>query len=70
MLAAAGALLEARGSGWLHAYVPRAPHGDPALAQLRARLPAAAFDQATAHGRSLTSASAVRHVLQTDGRPA
>ena len=37
LLAAADALLEANGSGWLHAYVPRAPHGPRALAGLRAR---------------------------------
>ena len=37
LLGAASALLEANGSGWLHAYVPRAPHDDTALAGLRAR---------------------------------
>ncbi len=71
LLAAAGALLEANGSGWLHAYVPRAPHDDNVLAALRARTTDAAFQQAWAHGRSLTSTSAVRYVLEeTTGRPA
>ena len=71
LLAAADALLEAKGSGWLHAYVPRAPHDDSFLAGLRARTTDAAFQQAWAHGRSLTSASAVRYALEeTTSRPA
>ena len=71
LLAAAGALLEAKGSGWLHAYVPRAPHDDSVLAALRARTTDAAFQQAWAHGRSLTSTSAVRYALEeTTSRPA
>ncbi len=71
LLAAAGALLEAKGSGWLHAYVPRAPHDDSVLAGLRARMTDAAFEQAWAHGRSLTSTSAVRYALEeTTSRPA
>ena len=57
LLAAATTLLEAKGSGWLHAYVPRAPHGEPALAQLRARLTATRFERAWARGRSLTSST-------------
>ncbi len=71
LLAAAGALLEAKGSSWLHAYVPRAPHDDSVLAALRARTTDAAFQQAWAHGRSLTSTSAVRYALEeTPGQPA
>ena len=71
LLAAAGALLEARGSGWLHAFVPRAPHDGTVRAALRARTAAAAFDQAWAHGRSLTSTSVVRYALeQTPARAA
>ena len=70
LLAAAGALLEAKGSGWLHAYVPRAPHDDSALAGLRARTTDPAFEHAWAHGRSLTSTSAVRYALEeTTRRP-
>src|SRR5262252_9484159 len=45
LLAAAAALLEANGSGWLHAYVPRAPHGDDALAALRSHTGDAAFEE-------------------------
>src|SRR5262252_2495507 len=53
LLASAGALLEANGSGWLHAWVPRAPHGDDALAVLRSRMGGAAFDNAWARGQSI-----------------
>ncbi len=66
LLAAATALLEANGSGWLHAYVPRAPHDDSILAGLRARTTDAAFRRARAYGRSLTAAGAVRHALEED----
>jgi predicted ATPase len=64
LLSAAAALLEARGSGWLHAYVPRAPHGDSTLAALRAQMTGAAFEHASAYGRSLSSPGAVRHALE------
>jgi len=63
LLAAADSILEANGSGWLHAYVPRAPHGDDALAALRSRMGDAAFDQARAHGRSLAGGRAVAYAL-------
>jgi predicted ATPase len=66
LLAAAGALLEAKGSGWLHAYVPRAPYGPAALVGLHARMTDAAFQQARAYGRSLTAADAVRYALEDD----
>ena len=70
LLAAAGALLEANGSGWLHAYVPRAPHDDSVLAGLRARTADVAFEQAWAHGRSLDDTRAVQYALQeTTNRP-
>jgi tetratricopeptide (TPR) repeat protein len=70
LLAAAGALLEANGSGWLHAYVPRAPHDESTLAALRARMTDAAFERAWAHGRSLHAAAAVQYALdQTTSRP-
>ena len=64
LLSAAAALLEARGSGWLHAYVPRAPHGDSTLAALRAQMTGAAFEHASAYGRSLSGPGAVRHALE------
>jgi len=57
LIAAAGALLEAKGSGWLHTHVPRAPHGDSTLASLRARTTKAAFERAWADGRSRTISS-------------
>ena len=67
LLAAASARLEARGSGWLHAYVPRAPH-DPSV--LRARVADAAFEQAWTQGRSLDTPGAVRDARQeTASRP-
>jgi hypothetical protein len=58
LLAAAAAVLEANGSGWLHAWVPRAPHGDDALAVLRSRTGGAAFDDAWARGRSIAGQDA------------
>src|SRR5215831_4576367 len=61
LLAAAGALLQAKGSGWLHALVPRAPHDDGLRADLRARLGEAAFGQAWARGQSLGGRRAVAY---------
>ena len=58
LLASAGALLEANGSGWLHAWIPRAPHGDDVLAELRSRVDGAAFDDAWARGRSIAGKGA------------
>ena len=67
LLAAASARLEARGSGWLHAYVPRTPLDASAL---RARMTDAAFEQAWTQGRSLDAAGAVRDARQeTTSRP-
>jgi tetratricopeptide (TPR) repeat protein len=63
LLAAAGALLEANGSGWLHAYVPRALHTDGDLAALRSRLGDAAFQQAWAYGRSIAGSRAVEYAM-------
>jgi len=64
LLAAADALLQAKGSGWLHAMVPRAPHDDDLLAALRARVGDAAFEQAWTRGRSLGSGDAVAYALE------
>ncbi len=66
LLAAADTLLEANGSGWLHAYVPRAPHGPGVLAALQARTTGAAFQHAWAHGRSLAVPGAVRYALEQE----
>jgi tetratricopeptide (TPR) repeat protein len=56
LLAAAGALLQASGSGWLHGYVSRAPHDAGLLAALRSRAGDAAFEQAWTRGCSLAGA--------------
>src|SRR5215472_9050474 len=45
LLAAARSLLEAKGSGWLHAFVPRVPHDDAVLAALRSRMGETAFGE-------------------------
>ena len=64
LLAAADALLQAKGSGWLHALVPRAAHDDDLLAALHSRMGDAAFEQAWTRGRSLGGSRAVEYVLQ------
>ena len=64
LLTAARALLEARGSGWLHAYVPRVAPGDADLAGWRSRLGDAAFEEAQAWGRSAGSRRAVEYALR------
>jgi hypothetical protein len=56
--------LEASGSGWLHAYVPRAPHDDAVLAALRARIGDAAYEEAQAWGRSIGSRHARQYALE------
>ena len=66
LLAAASALLEANGSGWLHAFLPRTPHGDEALTALRSRLGGPAFETARAYGRSLAGQRAMEHALNSD----
>ena len=64
LLAAAHAQLEASGSGWLHAYVPRAPHDDAVLAALRARIGDAAYEEAQAWGGSTGSRQARQYALE------
>ena len=64
LLVGARSILAARGSGWLHAFIPRVPHDDAALAGLRSRIGDAAFDQAQARGRSAGSKRAVKYALQ------
>jgi predicted ATPase len=58
LLTAAEALLQANGSGWMHAYVPRAPHGNDVLAALRSSVGVAAFQRARARGRAFADAGA------------
>ena len=64
LLAAARSQLEASGSGWLHAYVPRAPHDDAVLAALRARIGDAAYQEAQAWGGSIGSRHARQYALE------
>jgi hypothetical protein len=59
LFAAARSILDARGSGWLHAFVPRVPHDDAVLAALRSQLGDAAFEEAQAWGGSAGSKRAV-----------
>jgi len=64
LLAAARSLLEAKGSGWLHAVVPRVPHDDAVLEALRTRLGDAAFEEAQAWGASTGSRRAREYALE------
>jgi len=64
LLAAARSQLEASGSGWLHAYVPRAPHDDAVLAALRARIGDAGYEEARAWGGSIGSRHARQYALE------
>jgi predicted ATPase len=64
LFAAARAILDARGSGWLHAFVPRIPPDDAVLAALRSRIGDPAFEDAQAWGRSAGSARAVEYALE------
>jgi predicted ATPase len=63
LLAAANALLEDNGSGWLHAFLPGVRRRDEALAALRSRLGDAAFETAWAYGRSIAGKRAVEYAL-------
>ena len=64
LLFAARSQLEASGSGWLHAYVPRVPHDEAVLAALRARLGDAAYQEARAWGRTIDSGRARQYALE------
>jgi predicted ATPase len=64
LIAAAHSLLEAKGSGWLHAYVPRDPPGEAVLSGWRSQLGDAAFEEAQAWGRSAGSQRAVEYALE------
>jgi len=68
LLAAAGALLQAKGSGWLHAVVPRAAPDEGFRAALRSRMGDAAFEQAWTRGQSLGGSRAVQYAL-TEASP-
>ena len=64
LFAAARSILDASGSGWLHAFVPRVPHDDAVLAALRSRIGDPAFQEAQAWGRSAGSKRAVEFALE------
>jgi predicted ATPase len=64
LLAAARSQLDASGSGWLHAYVPRAPHDDAVLAALHTRIGDAAYQEARAWGGSIGSRHARQYALE------
>jgi tetratricopeptide (TPR) repeat protein len=64
LLAAARSLLEANGSGWLHASVPRVPHDDAVLQALRSRMGDAAFEEAQAWGASTGTKRAREYALE------
>jgi predicted ATPase len=64
LLLAAHSLLQARGSGWLHAYVPRIALGDADLAAWRSRLGDAAFEGAQQWGKLVGGRRAVEYALR------
>jgi tetratricopeptide (TPR) repeat protein len=64
LLAAARSLLRAGGSGWLHAWVPRAPHDDDVLRGLRSQVGDTAFEEAVGWAESVGVASAVQYALE------
>jgi hypothetical protein len=66
LLAAADALWEANGSGWLHAFLPRGDTCKAARPALRDRLGEKAFGAAWAYGRSMGEQRAVEYALSTD----
>ena len=67
LLAAAGALLRAEGSGWLHAYVPRAAPDDGVVATLRSAIGDEAFEEAWAWGESVSGSRAEQYALEGRG---
>jgi non-specific serine/threonine protein kinase len=64
LLAAARSLLEARGSGWLHAFVPSVLHDEAVLAALRSQMSDAAFEEAQTWGGSAGSRRAMEYALE------
>jgi tetratricopeptide (TPR) repeat protein len=64
LLTAARSLLESRGSGWLHAFVPRAPNDDKVLDTLRSAMGNAAFDEAWAWRQSAGDRRALEFALE------
>ncbi|HEY7279023.1 MAG TPA: DUF4062 domain-containing protein [Trebonia sp.] len=64
LLAAADALLQAAGTGWLLAYTATAPSDDDIRPGLRSRMGDAAFQQAWAQGAAMGRQRAVEYALQ------
>jgi predicted ATPase len=64
LLAAADALLQAAGTGWLLAYVAAAPPGDDVLPALRSQMGETTFQQAWARGAAMGRQQAVAYALQ------
>ena len=64
LLAAADALLQASGTGWLLAYAATAPSDDDILPGLRSRMGDATFQQAWAQGAAMGRQRAVEYALQ------
>jgi len=64
LLAAADALLQAAGTGWLLAYVAATPSEADPLPELRSRLGEAAFQQAWAQGAAMGRQHAVEYAQQ------
>ena len=64
LLAAADALLQAAGTGWLLAYAATAPSDDDTLPGLRSQMGDATFQQAWAQGAAMGRQRAVEYALQ------
>ena len=64
LLAAADALLQAAGTGWLLAYVAGAPSESDVLPGLRERLGEATFQQAWAEGAAMGRQHAVEYAQE------
>jgi hypothetical protein len=64
LLAAADALLQAAGTGWLLAYAATAPSDDDTLPGLRSRMEDATFQQAWDQGAAMGRQRAVEYALQ------
>jgi predicted ATPase len=63
LLAAADALLQAAGTGWLLAYAAAAPSGDDTLPGLRSQIGDATFQQAWAQGAAMGRQRAVEYAF-------
>jgi predicted ATPase len=69
LFAAARSILDASGSGWLHAFVSPVPNDDAVLAALRSQMADAAFQEAQAWGQSAGIKRAVGFALEQADPP-